>query len=71
MFSTSVLLDSHWYIGFPEKRLRSKAPDLTMVPLIDWQYLQDDGQWRDLKVVNTDPNILKTKPSLCTVVSWA
>ena len=55
-----MLLDSHWYIGFPEKRLRSKAPDLTMVPLIDWEYLQDDGQWRDLKVVNTDPNIQHT-----------
>ena len=55
-----MLLDSHWYIGFPEKRLRSKAPDLTLVPLIDWEYLQDDGQWRDLKVVNTDLNIQHT-----------
>ena len=55
-----MLLDSHWYIGFPEKRLRSKASDLTMVPLIDWEYLQDDGQWRDLKVVNSDPNIQHT-----------
>ena len=60
---TSVLLDSHWYIGFPEKRLRSKASDLSLVPLIDWEYLQDDGQdgqWRDLKEVNTDQNILHT-----------
>merc|ERR550539_638719 len=55
--------DSHWYIGFPEKRLRSKASDLTLVPLIDWEYLQydgQDGQWRDLKEVNTDKNILHT-----------
>jgi len=52
--------DSHWYIGFPEKRLRSKASDLSLVPLIDWEYLQDDGQWRDLKEVNTDQNILHT-----------
>ena len=60
---TSVLLDSHWYIGFPEKKLRSKASDLSLVPLIDWEYLQDDGQdgqWRDLKEVNTDQNILHT-----------
>ena len=57
---TSVLLDSHWYIGFPEMRLRSKASDLSLVPLIDWEYLQDDGQWRDLKEVNTDQNILHT-----------
>ena len=41
-------------------RLRSKASDLTLVPLIDWQYLQDDGQWRDLKEVNTDQNIQHT-----------
>ena len=41
-------------------RLRSKASDLTLVPLIDWEYLQDDGQWRDLKEVNTDQNILHT-----------
>ena len=59
-FTSSVLLDSHWYIGFPEMRLRSKASDLTLVPLIDWQYLQDDGQWRDLKEVNTDQNIQHT-----------
>ena len=41
-------------------RLRSKASDLTLVPLIDWEYLQDDGQWRDLKEVNTDQNIQHT-----------
>ena len=55
-----ALLDSHWYIGFPEKRLRSKASDLSLVPLIDWEYLQDDGEWRDLKEVNTNQNILHT-----------
>ena len=59
-FTSSALLDSHWYIGFPEKRLRSKASDLSLVPLIDWEYLQDDGEWRDLKEVNTDQNILHT-----------
>ena len=55
-----LLLDSHWYIGFPEKKLRSKASDLTLVPLIDWEYQQDDGEWRDLKEVSPDQNIQHT-----------
>ena len=29
--------------------MRSKATDWTMVPLIQWQVQQDDGQWRELK----------------------
>ena len=29
--------------------MRSKSTDLTLIPLIQWQVQQDDGQWRDLK----------------------
>ena len=35
--------------------MRSKATDLTMVPLIQWQVQQDDGQWRELKA-QKDPS---------------
>ena len=47
----------HWYIGLlAERKVRSKATDLTVIPLIQWEHLSN-GQWTDLKVVNTDPNI--------------
>ena len=36
--------------------------------LIDWQYRQDDGEWRDLKVPNTDPNILHTFTLNLTII---
>ena len=40
----------HWYIGLPtERRVRSKATDLTLIPLIQWEVQQDNGEWRDLK----------------------
>ena len=40
----------HWYIGLPtERRVRSKGTDLTLIPLIQWEVQQDDGQWRELK----------------------
>ena len=32
-----------------ERRVRSKATDLTLIPLIQWEVQQDDGQWRELK----------------------
>ena len=63
-----LLLDSHWYIGFPEKKLRSKASDLTLVPLIDWEYQQDDGEWRDLKEVSPDHNIQHTFTLNLTII---
>ena len=40
----------HWYIGLPtERRVRSKGTDLTLIPLIQWEVLQDDGHWRELR----------------------
>ena len=32
-----------------ERRVRSKATDLTLIPLIQWEVQQDDGQWRELR----------------------
>ena len=29
--------------------MRSKAADLTLIPLIQWEVQQDNGKWRDLK----------------------
>ena len=29
--------------------MRSKATDLTLIPLIQWEVQQDNGDWRDLK----------------------
>ena len=50
----------HWYIGpLTEKKVRSKDTDLAVIPLIQWQY-EEQGQWRDLKVVNRNPNIQHT-----------
>ena len=50
----------HWYIGLlAERKVRSKATDLTVIPLIQWEHLSN-GQWTDLSVVNTDPNIQHT-----------
>ena len=50
----------HWYIGLlGEKKVRSKDTNLTVIPLIQWEQL-NNGQWTDLKVVNTDPNIQHT-----------
>ena len=50
----------HWYIGLlAERKVRSKATDLTVIPLIQWEHLSN-GQWTDLSVVNTDPNIRHT-----------
>ena len=47
----------HWYIGQrTEKKVRSKGTNLTVIPLIQWEHLTN-GQWTDLKVVNTNPNI--------------
>ena len=41
---------SHWYLGLlTERRVRSKATDLTLIPLIKWEVQQYDGQWRGLK----------------------
>ena len=59
-FSTRFYTLWALYIGFPEKKLRSKASDLTLVPLLDWEYQQDDGEWRDLKEVSPDQNIQHT-----------
>ena len=42
-----------------ERKVRSKETDLTVIPLIQWEHLTR-GQWTDLKVVNTDPNIQHT-----------
>ena len=54
-FLTHCAVAPHWYIGLrSERRVRSKATDWTMVPLIQWQFQQDDGQWRELKAPN-DP----------------
>ena len=40
----------HWYIGLPtERRVRSKATDLTLIPLIQWEVQQANGKWSDLK----------------------
>ena len=51
----------HWYIGLlTERTVRSKATDLTVIPLIQWQHLSNGQTWTDLKVVNTDPNIQHT-----------
>ena len=50
----------HWYIGLlTERKVRSKETDLTVIPLIQWEHLSS-GQWTDLKLVNTDPNIQHT-----------
>ena len=46
----------HWYIGLPtERRVRSKATDLTLIPLIQWEVQQANGKWSDLKAPK-DPN---------------
>ena len=52
----------HWYIGLlAERKVRSKATDLTVIPLIQWEHLSN-GQWTDLSVVdvNIDSNIQYT-----------
>lgn len=51
----------HWYIGLlkEKRKVRSMKTDLTVIPLIQWQHLSN-GQWTDLKMVNTDPNIRHT-----------
>ena len=55
------ILAPHWYIGLlTERTVRSKATDLTVIPLIQWQHLSNGQTWTDLKVVNTDPNIQHT-----------
>ena len=51
-FLTHYAVAPHWYIGLrSERRVRSKATNKTMVPLIQWQFQQDDGQWRELKAL--------------------
>ena len=60
IFSKLGNIAPHWYIGLlTERTVRSKATDLTVIPLIQWEHLSN-GQWTDLSVVNTDPNIQHT-----------
>ena len=60
IFSKLGNIAPHWYIGLlTERTVRSKATDLTVIPLIQWEHLSN-GTWTDLKVVNTDPNIQHT-----------
>ena len=51
----------HWMgMGLlAERKVRRKATDLTVIPLIRWEHLSN-GHWRDFKVVNADPNIQNT-----------
>ena len=49
-FLADRVVAPYWYIGrMTERRVRSKSQDLTLIPLIQWEVQQDDGQWRDLK----------------------
>ena len=49
-FLPDCIPDPFWFIGLlTERRVRSKATDLTLIPLIQWEVQQDDGQWRELK----------------------
>ena len=49
-FLPDCIPDPYWFIGLlTERRVRSKATDLTLIPLIQWEVQQDDGQWRELK----------------------
>ena len=34
--------------------MRSKATDLTQIPLIQWEVQQDNGNWRELKIPKDD-----------------
>ena len=37
----------YWYIGLmTERRVRSKAQDLTLIPLLEWE-VKKKGNWRD------------------------
>ena len=49
-FQADCIPAPYWFIGLlTERRVRSKATDLTLIPLIQWEVQQDDGQWRELK----------------------
>ena len=49
-FIPDGIADRHWFMGLlTERRVRSKATDLTLIPLIQWEVQQDDGQWRELR----------------------
>ena len=49
-FLRDGIVASHWWMGLlTERRVRSKATDLTLIPLIQWEVQQDDGQWRELR----------------------
>ena len=49
-FLSVGIADYNWFMGLlTERRVRSKATNLTLIPLIQWEVQQDDGQWRELK----------------------